>query len=382
VNSSSRLSFTVEHCDGEARCGMLVTARGVHVATPTFMPVGTQATVKSLSPEEVASTGSRLILGNTYHLSLRPGSNVVQRLGGLHRFMNWPHAILTDSGGFQVFSLADLRSLDDEGVTFRSHIDGSLHQLTPETAMRIQAELGSDIAMVLDECPPYTEDRALIMRAMDRSTLWAKRSLNFESPPFQARFPIVQGGCFEDLRLMHLQALAELPADGLALGGFSVGEPMERMHALLPRLVPQMPPAKPRYLMGVGTPSDVLRGIAAGLDMFDCVLPTRNARNGQALSFHGRINLRQARHRDDSTPLDEDCDCMTCRNFSRAYLRHLFIAKEMLGPRLVTLHNLHFFGALMREARRAIHDNRYLGFFNECETAMREGDEITKDAAT
>jgi queuine tRNA-ribosyltransferase len=329
------------------------TPRAV-IETPTFMPVGTQATVKSLTPDEVASTGARIILANTYHLWLRPGAESIAAHGGVVGFMKWPYALLTDSGGYQVFSLAKHRTIDEDGITFRSHLDGSLHRLTPEEAMRVQALLGSDVAMVLDECPPGRASRAEIEEAMQRTTVWAKRCLETEPASGQARFGIVQGGTELDLRMSHLQTIAALDFDGIALGGFSVGEPPAKMYELLGEIAPAMPVDKPRYLMGVGTPIDLLRAVVAGIDLFDCVLPSRNARNGQALTWGGRVNLRQARHRDDESPLDARCDCSTCTTYSRAYLRHLIKAEEMLGPRLLTLHNLHFYGALMREAREMI----------------------------
>jgi queuine tRNA-ribosyltransferase len=359
-----------------ARTGRLETARAV-VETPVFMPVGTQATVKSQTPAEVASTGARLILANTYHLMLRPGSELVQELGGVQRFMSWPHAMLTDSGGYQVFSLAKLRKIDDDAVTFRSHIDGSRHVLSPEHSMQIQAQLGSDIAMVLDECPPGDADRASVERAIARTTRWARRCLESPRAEHQARFGIAQGGSFLDLRIEHLAELAELPFEGLALGGFSVGEAIEITHGLLAEIGPRMPEHKPRYLMGVGKPIDLLRGIAAGIDMFDCVLPTRNARNGQALTWGGRVNMRQSRHARDQSPLDARCDCATCTTYTRAYLRHLFIAKEMLGPRLLTQHNLHFYLALTREARRAIEAGRFMEFSRETEAQFANEDEVT-----
>ncbi|MFM2416497.1 MAG: queuine tRNA-ribosyltransferase [Pseudomonadota bacterium] len=361
--------------DGNARTAVLRTPRAL-IETPVFMPVGTQASVKSLTPDEVDATGARIILANTYHLWLRPGAERVQRLGGVQRFMRWPHAMLTDSGGYQVFSLAALRRIDDHGVSFRSHLDGSKKLLTPEESMRVQGALGSDIAMVLDECPPGGAPRTDIERAMARTSLWARRSLAFASPPGQARFGIVQGGSQLDLRLRHLDDIASLPVDGIALGGFSVGEPVLEMYRVLAELAPAMPRNRPRYLMGVGTPYDLLHAIGAGVDMFDCVLPTRNARNGQALTWHGRVNIRQARHAEDEAPLDSRCSCPVCAVFSRAYLRHLFAAQEMLGPRLITQHNLWFYAELTREARAAIRAGRYAAFAHDTETAMREGDEI------
>jgi queuine tRNA-ribosyltransferase len=367
--------FTELARDGAARRGRFTTTRAV-IETPTFMPVGTQATVKSLTPEDVASTGARICLANTYHLWLRPGAEVVDHFRGVQRFMAWPHAVLTDSGGYQVFSLAKLRSIDDDGVTFRSHLDGQKKRLTPEESMRVQALLASDVAMVLDECPPGGASRDIVEKAVRRTTAWAARSLAAPKRDGQARFGIVQGAAFEDLRRAHIDDIAAMDFDGVALGGFSVGEPLEEMYATVSAVAPHLPTDRPRYLMGVGTPYDLLHAVGAGVDLFDCVLPTRNARNAQALTWSGRVNLRQARHREDDTPLDPRCDCYTCATFSRGYLRHLFAAKEMLGARLVSLHNLHFYGALMRGARAAIEESRYAAYAKETIDAMREGDEI------
>ena len=368
-------SFRVDAVDGDARCGELQTPRAL-VQTPAFMPVGTQATVKALTPDEVASTGARMILANTYHLWLRPGAESIASHGGVVGFMKWPHALLTDSGGYQVFSLAKHRTLDEDGITFRSHLDGTLHRLTPEEAMRVQALLGSDVAMVLDECPPGNAPRRVIEQAMSRTTAWAERCLRMEPVEGQARFGIVQGGTELDLRLAHLETIAALDFDGIALGGFSVGEPPAQMYALLSEIAPTMPADRPRYLMGVGTPTDLLRALSTGIDLFDCVLPTRNARNGQALTWGGRVNLRQARHRDDDSPLDARCDCSVCITYSRAYLRHLIKADEMLGPRLLSLHNLHFYGALMRKAREMIRLGRLHPWVEATLADMHERDEV------
>ncbi|MDB4973684.1 MAG: tgt-2 [Myxococcaceae bacterium] len=361
--------------DGAARTTRLVTPRAT-IETPVFMPVGTQASVKSQTPDEVAATGARIILANTYHLWLRPGAERVHKLGGVQRFMSWPHAMLTDSGGYQVFSLAKLRKIDDHGVAFRSHLNGEAKLLTPEESMRVQALLGADIAMLLDECPPGAAERSVIEAAMKRTSAWARRSLAAPTAEGQARFGIVQGGTQLDLRLAHLSDIASLEVDGIALGGFSVGEPIADMYRVLSELVPQMPRDKPRYLMGVGTPYDLLSAIGSGIDMFDCVLPTRNARNGQALTWHGRVNLRQARHAEDTLPLDPDCGCPVCKRFTRAYLRHMFNAKEMLGPRLLTEHNLWFYGELTQGARRAIRAGKYQKFASDTVQKMRDGDEI------
>ncbi len=374
-------AFAETSRDGNARTCTLQTPRAV-IETPVFMPVGTQASVKSLSPVEVEGTGARIILANTYHLWLRPGAERVHRLGGVQRFMRWPHAMLTDSGGYQVFSLSALRKVDDDGVAFRSHLDGAKKLLTPEESMRVQGLLGSDIAMVLDECPPGGAERKIIENAMRRTSAWARRSLAVEAPPGQARFGIVQGGVHLDLRLSHLEDIASLDVDGVALGGFSVGEPVEEMVRVLRELVPHMPTNRPRYLMGVGTPYDLLDAIEAGVDMFDCVLPTRNGRNGQALTWNGRVNIKQARHAEDDIPLDAECGCPVCTTYSRAYLRHLFQAEEMLGPRLLSEHNLWFYGALTRRAREAIRAGNYSAFAATTRARMREGDEIGKGKPT
>jgi len=339
--------------DGPARAGVLTTRHG-EVKTPTFMPVGTQGSVKTLAPDEVAATGARIVLANTYHLWLRPGADVVASLGGLSAFTRWPHTTLTDSGGYQAFSLAERRTLSDDGFVFRSHLDGSKHLLTPEEAMRVQAQLGSDIAMQLDVCPPAAAPRDEVEAAVAQTTRWAHRSLASRHPE-QALFGIVQGGIHADLRRRHADELGALPFDGLALGGFSVGEPIEQMHAVLSEVAPALDRARPRYLMGVGTPRDLVRAIGAGIDMFDCVLPTRNARNGQAFTRNGALSIKQAQYKDDRAPIDDACGCPCCRDgYSRAYLRHLFLAGEILVLRLLTLHNLWLYGDLVRDAREAI----------------------------
>jgi queuine tRNA-ribosyltransferase len=353
------------------------------------MPVGTQGSVKTLTPEEVASTGAKIVLGNTYHLWLRPGPEAVAAHGGLHGFTRWPHAMLTDSGGFQAFSLAQAKkgdggekaerpkSLvlpDEDGFTFRSHLDGSKHRLTPEEAVRVQGLIGADIQMQLDVCPPGESPRELVAKAVERTTRWAKRALAAPRPARQALFGIVQGACFADLRIAHAEALAELPFDGLALGGFSVGEPIAKMVETLREVAHKVDPERPRYLMGVGTPQDLLEGIAAGIDMFDCVLPTRNARNGQALTRFGKVVIKQARYKDDLGPLDPECSCPCCTGgYTRAYLRHLYLAKEVLVLRLLSQHNLHFYGELVREARRAIVAGSFDAFKARMLTRMAEG---------
>ncbi|UQA60025.1 tRNA guanosine(34) transglycosylase Tgt [Polyangium aurulentum] len=359
--STPGYSFKVLGTSGAARAGVLTTPHG-EVPTPTFMPVGTQGSVKTLTPHEVAATGARIVLGNTYHLWLRPGPELVAELGGLHRFTHWPHAMLTDSGGFQAFSLAERRTMSEDGFVFRSHLDGSKRSLTPEEAMRVQGLLGADIAMQLDVCPPGQAPRAEVEQACRMTTRWAARCLAAKRPD-QAVFGIVQGSVHPDLRRAHAEELAALPFDGLALGGFSVGEPIARMHEVLLEAAPALDPERPRYLMGVGTPYDLVRAIGAGVDMFDCVLPTRNARNGQALTRTGKIVIKQARYRNDPSPLDPTCDCPTCaEGYSRAYLRHLFLAGEILVLRLFTAHNLHLYGTLVREAREAILAGRYEAF--------------------
>ena len=352
------MRFEVAATSGHARLGRLHTRHGI-VETPTFMPVGTAGTVKALHPEEVSATGARMLIANTYHLWLRPGPELVAEQGGLHAFMRWPHAIATDSGGFQAFSLAQRVKLSENGFEFASHLDGSRRLLTPEESMRVQGLLGSDIALQLDVCPPAGVDRATLIAAVERTTRWAERCLEARASD-QALFGIIQGGTDVELRRAHAEALGRLPLDGLALGGFSVGEAPEAMYATLDRVVPFVDPARPRYLMGVGTPADLVRGMAAGVDIFDCVMPTRNARNGQAFVAGGRLTLKNARHRTDPRPLDETCGCPVCRRgFSRAYIRHLYVAGEILAHRLLSQHNLHYYASLMAAARQAIHEGHF-----------------------
>jgi queuine tRNA-ribosyltransferase len=346
------------------------------------MPVGTQGSVKTLTPDEVASTGARIVLGNTYHLMLRPGAEAIARLGGLHAFTRWPHPMLTDSGGFQAYSLGSaarkggsLVGGAEEGFRFKSHLDGSEHLLTPEEAVRVQGLLGADVQMQLDVCPPADSPRAAVEQAVERTTRWARRALAAERPERQALFGIVQGACFADLRRSHAAELSALPFDGLALGGFSVGEPPEQMHAALPEVAPALDPERPRYLMGVGTPADLVVAIGAGIDLFDCVLPTRNARNGQALTRRGPISIKQARYKDDPRPVDEECSCACCSHgYSRAYLRHLYLSGEILCLRLLSLHNLHFYGELTRRARAAIAARAYASFARATLSALCEGE--------
>jgi queuine tRNA-ribosyltransferase len=331
-----------------------------------FMPVGTQASIKGLTPEMVRGIGAQMILANTYHLALRPGDELIRELGGLHRFMHWEGPILTDSGGFQVFSLASQVRISDRGALFRSHIDGQLLELTPERAVRIQENLGSDIAMVLDECPPAQASAAQQYEAVRRTILWAQRCRESHSRHDQALFAIVQGGLDESLRRQCAHELVQLDFAGYALGGFSVGEPPEQMHALLPICAALLPADRPRYLMGVGRPTDILAAIAAGIDLFDCVMPTRNGRNAQAFTSQGVLRLRNACHRRDPRPLDPQCDCYCCQHYCRAYLHHLFAADEMLGPILVSLHNLAYYVRLVRLARQAILEGRWVQYYNGC----------------
>lgn len=332
--------------------GLLCTPHGP-IHTPCFAPVGTQATVKTVTPHELEALGAELILANTYHLYLRPGAERIARLGGLHRFMSWDHPILTDSGGFQIFSLAHLRKVDDDGVTFRSHIDGSEHRFTPERAIEVQELLGADIIMCLDECPD-PKDRAYNEEALRRTHAWAERCKAAQRRADQALFGIVQGGIFPDLRAESIRFLQSLDFPGYGIGGLSVGETKAEMYATLDALMPLMPADRPRYLMGVGTPEDILEAVARGVDLFDCVLPTRVARNGGLLTRKGRLNLRNARFAEDPAPIESGCSCYTCCHFSRAYLRHLFKAGEVLALRLATIHNLHFMLRLMEEVRAHI----------------------------
>ncbi|MBF0187358.1 MAG: tRNA guanosine(34) transglycosylase Tgt [Magnetococcales bacterium] len=344
-----------------ARRGRLHLTHGV-VETPIFMPVGTQATVKAMTVDELESIGAQIILGNTYHLYLQPGHERIRTLGGLHDFMGWKRPILTDSGGFQVFSLGDLNTVTEEGVEFQSHRDGSRHFLDPEKVIAIQEALGSDIMMQLDECPPYEADRDRVARATERSLRWAERSKAAITTDRCSLFGIVQGGMHEDLRRASAEALVAMDLEGYAIGGLSVGEPKETMIAVLDYMPDCLPREKPRYLMGVGKPEDLVEAVARGIDMFDCVMPTRNARNGQLFTRHGPINIKNARFKDDPNPVDETCGCETCRRYSRAYLHHLFRSREILGMRLMTLHNLSHYLTLMTAIRSAIEENRFSEF--------------------
>lgn len=359
------LQFHLLQADARARLGAVTTPHG-SFDTPMFMPVGTQATVKGLTPTQLRSIGVQILLGNTYHLTLRPGDELIAEMGGLHRFMGWDGPILTDSGGFQVFSLADVRKITDEGASFRSHIDGSPLELTPEKAVRIQENLGADIAMVLDECPPGDATPEVLRNAVRRTILWAERCKKAHIRADQALFAIVQGGTDLELRRECSAALIPLDFPGYALGGFSVGEGPESMHAALPACAEMLPADKPRYLMGVGRPEDLLEAVAAGIDLFDCVMPTRNGRNAVAFTSDGPIRLRNACHRRDPTPIESGCPCECCQCFSRAYLHHLFAAEEMLGPTLLSLHNLCFYLRLMADARQAIAERRFAAFHRDC----------------
>ncbi len=344
-----------------ARAGILHTPRG-SFKTPMFMPVGTQGTVKSMTPEELKDIGADIILGNTYHLHLRPGQDLVEKAGGLHAFMNWDRGILTDSGGFQVFSLSNLRKITEEGVSFQSHIDGSQKFLSPEVSMEIQHALGSDIIMAFDECPPHDKDFDYVKKSMEMTHRWAKRCKEHHDKDHQSLFGIIQGGMFPELRRESAEALKDLDLPGYAIGGLSVGESKDLMYGMLDVTTPIMPEDKPRYLMGVGAPEDLLEGVIRGIDMFDCVLPTRMARNGTALTSHGRVVIKQSKYFDDFSPLDSECGCYTCRHYSRAYLRHLFKAGEILSSRLFTIHNLYYTIHLMKKIREAILEDRLVDF--------------------
>jgi queuine tRNA-ribosyltransferase len=354
--------FTLEGTSGAARAGWLTTPHG-RVPTPVFQPVGTQGTVKGLLPTQLEAAGVTLLLGNAYHLHLRPGEDVVARLGGLHGFMAWPHPLLTDSGGFQVFSLAELRRVTDDGVEFQSHIDGAPLRLSPEHATRIQNTLGADLIMAFDECVPYPCERDRAEQAVRRTVAWARRCQQaHERPADQALFAIVQGSVFEDLRAACARELVEMDFPGYAVGGLSVGEGDDLMYQTLDLTLPLLPAAKPRYLMGVGTPENLLECIERGVDMFDCVVPTRNARSAMAFTAGGRLRLRNLRHRDDPRPLDPTCGCYTCRTFSRGAIRHFFMAREMAAATLVTLHNLTFYQRLVHQCREAILQGRFAPF--------------------
>ena len=347
-----------------ARVGELTTFHG-NFATPVFMPVGTQGSIKAVSPEELEASGVEVILANTYHLYLRPGHQVIEKLGGLHRFMNWSGPILTDSGGFQVYSLSPLRTISDEGVTFQSHLDGSKHFMGPEEAMTIQKSLGADIMMSFDECVPFPADYDYVVNSIKLTSVWAQRCIDFKRQPHQALFGIVQGGMYRDLREKSAKKIVEIGFDGYAIGGLSVGEDRATREEVVKETVAFLPERNPVYLMGVGKPEDIIEGTWQGVDMFDCVMPTRNARNGTLFTNRGKMVIKNARYSDDERPIDEKCGCYTCSHFSRAYLRHLFMAKELLSYRLNSIHNLYFYSHLMENIRCAILEERFTDFRKE-----------------
>ncbi|MGR3635670.1 MAG: tRNA guanosine(34) transglycosylase Tgt [Shimia sp.] len=371
---TERFSFALNATDGKARTGVISTPRG-EIRTPAFMPVGTAATVKAMMPESVRATGADILLGNTYHLMLRPTAERIDRLGGLHKFMNWDRPILTDSGGFQVMSLAELRKLTEKGVTFKSHIDGSKHELTPERSMEIQKLLGSDIVMCFDECPALPADRDRIAESMRLSMRWAARSKEaFGDRPGHALFGIMQGGLEQDFREESAEALKEIGFDGYAVGGLAVGEGQEGMFACLDYAPDMLPVDKPRYLMGVGKPDDIVGAVKRGIDMMDCVLPSRSGRTGQVFTRYGVVNIKNARHQDDPRPLDEKCGCPACSKYSRAYLHHVFRSNEMISGMLLTWHNLHYFQELMQGMRDAIAAGTFAAWEAEFHTQRVQGD--------
>lgn len=361
VMSGSPYTLHSQSSDCAARRGEVRTLHGT-VQTPVFMPVGTQATVKGVTPENLKELGAEIILGNTYHLYIRPGHELIRSFGGLHRFMNWDRPILTDSGGFQIFSLKDLTKITEKGAAFKSHHDGSKLFLSPEDAVAVQEALGSDIMMCLDTCIPYPATREEAIASTDLTGRWAKRSRAAHQERGQLLFGIIQGGMYPDLRAKAVAELVEIGFDGYALGGLSVGEPAELMMEITEEIAALMPADYPRYLMGVGTPENLVEAVYRGIDMFDCVMPTRNARNGMLFTSSGRLVIKNARHQDDQRPVDEECDCYTCRNYSRAYLRHLFMAREILSSHLNTIHNLHYYVGLMARIRKAIEEDRFSQF--------------------
>jgi queuine tRNA-ribosyltransferase len=371
---TDRFSFSLNHTDGRARTGVIHTTRG-DIRTPAFMPVGTAATVKAMMPESVAATGADILLGNTYHLMLRPTAERIANLGGLHKFMNWDKPILTDSGGFQVMSLADLRKMSEDGVTFQSHIDGSKHFLSPERSMEIQKLLGSDIVMCFDECPALPADRTRLNESMQMSMRWAARSKGaFGDRPGHALFGIQQGGLEEDLREESAKALIGVGFDGYAVGGLAVGEGQEAMFGCLDFAPDQLPEDKPRYLMGVGKPDDIVGAVKRGIDMMDCVLPSRSGRTGQVFTRNGVVNIKNARHADDPRPLDEDCTCPACEKYSRAYLHHVFRSHEMISGMLLTWHNLHYFQEIMQGMRDAIGSGTFAAWEADFHERRAQGD--------
>ncbi len=364
---SFNFELAIQDRETRARRGMVTTPHG-SFQTPTFMPVGTQGSVKGLAPRDVEGAGAEIILANAYHLFVRPGIEIIKEAGGLHRFMGWSRPILTDSGGYQVFSLSRLRKITDEGVLFQSHFDGREIYLTPERVIEIEEALGSDIAMVLDECPPYTQDRKQIKNSLDLTVKWARRSKDAHRLPGQALFGIIQGGTFEDLRKESLEKTVEIGFHGYALGGFFVGESREETFQILDRLCPEMPSERPRYLMGAGTPLELFEAVSCGVDMFDCVNPTRYGRNGSAFTRKGLVVIRNGKYNRDFEPIEEGCPCYTCQNFSRSYLRHLFNCEEMLGPQLVSLHNVSFFLELMKQIREEIEKGNFSHFRKDFES--------------
>ena len=370
----SGLPFKIKAWDRKARTGLLSTRHG-DIQTPAFMPVGTAGTVKAMMPDAVATTGADIVLGNTYHLMLRPGAERVAKLGGLHNFMNWQKPILTDSGGFQVMSLAQLRKMNEKGVTFQSHLDGTKYELTPERSIEIQYLLDSNITMVLDECPRHGRPKSEIAHSMELTHRWAGRSKDaFQERPGYGIFGIVQGNIFEDLREESAKGLTGIGFDGYAIGGLAVGEPQNEMFMTLDFTVPHLPPGKPRYLMGVGTPADIVGAVERGVDMFDCVMPTRSGRTGKGFTRRGELNIRNARHAEDPRPLDDHCTCPACRDFSRAYLHHLFKANEILGPVLLTWHNLTYYQDLMVGLRKSINEGTLTIFTERFHNDKSEGD--------
>jgi queuine tRNA-ribosyltransferase len=360
------MNFKILLKDGNARKGIIETKRGV-INTPAFIPVGTIGTVKAMTTDELRNIGTEILLGNTYHLYLRPGHEVIKKLGGLHKFINWDLPILTDSGGFQVFSLSPLRKIEKKGVHFRSHIDGSLHFIGPVEAMNIQGILNSDIAMTFDECIPYPASYDYVSSSIELTTSWAKQCKELQNNG-QALFGIVQGGIFKDLRERSSEEIIDIGFDGYAVGGLSVGEPKEKMHEIIYFNAPILPPGKPRYLMGIGDLGDILKAVEAGFDMFDCVMPTRNARNGTLFTSTGRVSIKREEFRSDSSALDPDCACYTCRNYSKGYLRHLFLSKEILSMRLNTLHNLYFYLNFFKDMRESISEGTFRKYKRKWDT--------------
>lgn len=373
-------NFTVLHKDAScgARLGSLITRHGA-IETPIFMPVGTNATVKAMTPEDLLAVNAQIILANTYHLYLRPGHGLVEKLGGLHGFMNWQRPILTDSGGFQVFSLGELRKISEEGVRFQSHLDGSYHNLTPELSIRIQEALGADIIMCFDECPPATADYGYVSRSLELTSRWAKRCKDAHTKEGQQLFGIIQGGMHHDLRARSLEEICSIGFDGYALGGLSVGEEKEEMYGVMECCGPLMPQDSPRYIMGIGAPEDLIEAVWHGYDMFDCVMPTRNARNGMLFTSQGRINIKAKAYEEDDSALDPQCGCHVCRNYSRAYLRHLYRAGEILASHLNTYHNLYYYLHLMRRMREAIRENGFTEFRRDFYTKQAKIKQLRED---